>query len=554
MTKLSPNLPRAATLPNLTGAKTNPSAGTLAGPGTAVSTAEPAAPAALSTGSDLRVDSNQSAAANAVAQIMGTNAADPSSIAQLEVSMGAALVAEGRSEISGNILTEGTSAAMESRWSEYVGKVSTGLGGGPIDVNALVQMVLREAYQENTQDLRFFAEKVKFFNNVKKTIRAEMTRGREVLSTLAGEPENTPIAEVTGSAFRPNDIQTTFTGGTEVVTTEADNTPRTFSVALNSAWFATGAQGADGAANSVTGTSAGRYDPYVIDLNNNGLADLEDHPEGIFDSLGTRNSTTVTEERSFDVSINTYSGAEQGMSADQIADVIVGQAASQGVTISHAQGLEIWNGGGGGLRLDATSTVEVPVQIEEERMYTQWVAPGDGMLVIDLNGDGQISHDEQFGTDQISAQTDLANRMDGNSDGVVDANDAGFSDLRVWQDSDSDGQVDPGELISLADANLGDGIELDQTSTSATHSGELADGDNNAVLSASSGALIYTKTELETYVQGLEEQLASVGDDAQLANVDLQNNLQKQQQTLQMMSNISKMLHDTAMAIVRKIG
>jgi hypothetical protein len=51
----------------------------------------------------------------------------------------------------------------------------------------------------------------------------------------------------------------------------------------------------------------------------------------------------------------------------------------------------------------------------------------------------------------------------------------------------------------------------------------------------------------------LEQQLNSVGDDAQLANVDLQNMLQKQQQTLQMMSNISKVLHDTAMAVVRKI-
>jgi hypothetical protein len=62
------------------------------------------------------------------------------------------------------------------------------------------------------------------------------------------------------------------------------------------------------------------------------------------------------------------------------------------------------------------------------------------------------------------------------------------------------------------------------------------------------------KEHLETYIKNLEEQLNSVGDDAQLANVDLQNMLQKQQQTLQMMSNISKMLHDTAMAIIRKIG
>jgi hypothetical protein len=73
------------------------------------------------------------------------------------------------------------------------------------------------------------------------------------------------------------------------------------------------------------------------------------------------------------------------------------------------------------------------------------------------------------------------------------------------------------------------------------------------VSSAEAGA-IETKEELENYIQGLEEQLNSVGDDSQLANVDLQNHLQKQQQVLQMMSNISKVLHDTAQAIIRKIG
>ena len=65
---------------------------------------------------------------------------------------------------------------------------------------------------------------------------------------------------------------------------------------------------------------------------------------------------------------------------------------------------------------------------------------------------------------------------------------------------------------------------------------------------------ILTKAELDIYIQGMEEKLNSVDDDAQLANVDLQNMLQKQQQTLQMMSNISKMLHDTAMAVIRKMG
>ena len=59
---------------------------------------------------------------------------------------------------------------------------------------------------------------------------------------------------------------------------------------------------------------------------------------------------------------------------------------------------------------------------------------------------------------------------------------------------------------------------------------------------------------IEAEIKKWEEKLNSLGDDAQLANVDLQNILQKQQQTLQMISNISKLLYDTAQAVISKIG
>lgn len=59
---------------------------------------------------------------------------------------------------------------------------------------------------------------------------------------------------------------------------------------------------------------------------------------------------------------------------------------------------------------------------------------------------------------------------------------------------------------------------------------------------------------LTQYTEEIDEQLSTIGDDAQLANIDLQNMLQKQQQTMQMMSNLSKILHDTALAVIRKLG
>ncbi len=59
---------------------------------------------------------------------------------------------------------------------------------------------------------------------------------------------------------------------------------------------------------------------------------------------------------------------------------------------------------------------------------------------------------------------------------------------------------------------------------------------------------------LESKIKELEEKLNTIGDDAQLANVDLQNILEKQQQMLQALSTISKLLYDTAMTVIRKIG
>ena len=61
-------------------------------------------------------------------------------------------------------------------------------------------------------------------------------------------------------------------------------------------------------------------------------------------------------------------------------------------------------------------------------------------------------------------------------------------------------------------------------------------------------------SNLDSQIAELEEELQGAGDDAQLANIDLQNLLQEQQRILQMMSNISKTLHDQAMAIIRKMN
>ena len=63
-----------------------------------------------------------------------------------------------------------------------------------------------------------------------------------------------------------------------------------------------------------------------------------------------------------------------------------------------------------------------------------------------------------------------------------------------------------------------------------------------------------TASQLDRYIETCESMLRSLSDDAQLANIDLQNNLQKQQQVVQMIANIAKLLNDTLQEIIRKIG
>ena len=67
--------------------------------------------------------------------------------------------------------------------------------------------------------------------------------------------------------------------------------------------------------------------------------------------------------------------------------------------------------------------------------------------------------------------------LDGNGDGRIDAADAAFADLTIWQDLDHDGASDAGELASLADHGIS-GINLAATPSDSQIDGQqvLAEG------------------------------------------------------------------------------
>ena len=90
------------------------------------------------------------------------------------------------------------------------------------------------------------------------------------------------------------------------------------------------------------------------------------------------------------------------------------------------------------------------------------IAADDGLLVLDLNGDGQIdSGAELFGNNTLLADGTLAAHgfvalaeLDSNSDGIIDDKDSRYSELRIWRDLDQDGETDDGELFILEDVGV----------------------------------------------------------------------------------------------------
>jgi hypothetical protein len=105
-------------------------------------------------------------------------------------------------------------------------------------------------------------------------------------------------------------------------------------------------------------------------------------------------------------------------------------------------------------------------------VQTGWVTGGDGLLALDVNGNGSIDDgSELFGEafrlpDGTRARDgfEALRSVDGNSDGRIDAADAVYRDLRVWVDANADGVSQTSELRSLADL----GITMIQTGADPT--------------------------------------------------------------------------------------
>jgi hypothetical protein len=84
-----------------------------------------------------------------------------------------------------------------------------------------------------------------------------------------------------------------------------------------------------------------------------------------------------------------------------------------------------------------------------------WIANGSGFLAVDKSGNGKIDDiTELFGGNAKGAGFAQLASYDSNSDGVVDAKDADFNKLLIWQDVNGNHGSDASELMTLAQAGI----------------------------------------------------------------------------------------------------
>ena len=154
--------------------------------------------------------------------------------------------------------------------------------------------------------------------------------------------------------------------------------------------------------------------------------------------------------------------------------------------------LDLNNNGLETVPVNATNPVYFDLTGEGVQSSVGWVAPNDGFLVLDRNGDGLINDGtELFGDATPAYEAGTTNpstgsgltvdgfaalaQEDTNGDGIVNSGDANFANLRVWQDLNQDGVSQDGELKTLSEL----GIESFNVA-SINHSQLLANGNQIA--------------------------------------------------------------------------
>ena len=116
---------------------------------------------------------------------------------------------------------------------------------------------------------------------------------------------------------------------------------------------------------------------------------------------------------------------------------------------------------------------------------TAWIEKDDGLLALDKNGNGKIDNgNELFGDKTVSVGAygytgktaengfEALKEFDSNSDNVIDEKDKDFDKLLLWQDLNTNGLTEEGELKTLKEHNI-KSIDLRYKETQIDNNGNL---------------------------------------------------------------------------------
>ena len=101
-----------------------------------------------------------------------------------------------------------------------------------------------------------------------------------------------------------------------------------------------------------------------------------------------------------------------------------------------------------------SSTAYFDFGADGTREKTGWFGKNDGVLVRDLDGDGQIENLQELLASPTQDVITTLKGLDTNGDSKITSADSIWSSLQIWQDKDSDGITDAGELLSMSSVQL----------------------------------------------------------------------------------------------------
>lgn len=116
---------------------------------------------------------------------------------------------------------------------------------------------------------------------------------------------------------------------------------------------------------------------------------------------------------------------------------------------------------------DDQRPIRFDINADGKKVRTGWVKAVDGLLAMDLNGNGLIDNGLELFGEYTKGQRQVAAgersfengfqalaQFDSNMDGRINKLDAAFANLLIWTDSNLDGVSQPGELKSLRDHKI----------------------------------------------------------------------------------------------------